>query len=97
RAVGLYAELIDVNAYHQPGVEAGKKAAAAVLAQQHALWAALGTTPQSVAELARSVGGDPLTTWSVLRHLAATRAEVRVEGDPWRDPGAVTFRRVDRP
>src|SRR5687767_7630761 len=32
RAVGLYAVLIEVNAYHQPGVEAGKKAAAAVLA-----------------------------------------------------------------
>lgn len=31
RAVGLYASLINVNAYHQPGVEAGKKAAAKVL------------------------------------------------------------------
>jgi glucose-6-phosphate isomerase len=28
RAVGLYAELVDINAYHQPGVEAGKLAAA---------------------------------------------------------------------
>jgi glucose-6-phosphate isomerase len=27
RAVGLYASLIGINAYHQPGVEAGKKAA----------------------------------------------------------------------
>ena len=27
RAVGLYASLININAYHQPGVEAGKKAA----------------------------------------------------------------------
>ena len=27
RAVGLYATLINVNAYHQPGVEAGKRAA----------------------------------------------------------------------
>ena len=25
RAVGLYAHLININAYHQPGVEAGKK------------------------------------------------------------------------
>lgn len=31
RAVGLYASLVNINAYHQPGVEAGKKAAAAVL------------------------------------------------------------------
>ncbi|RPG85620.1 MAG: glucose-6-phosphate isomerase [Coraliomargarita sp. TMED73] len=31
RAVGIYAHMINVNAYHQPGVEAGKKAAAGVL------------------------------------------------------------------
>ena len=34
RAVGFYATLVNINAYHQPGVEAGKKAAAAVLALQ---------------------------------------------------------------
>jgi glucose-6-phosphate isomerase len=34
RAVGLYAFLVNVNAYHQPGVEAGKKAATAVLQLQ---------------------------------------------------------------
>jgi len=31
RAVGLYASLVNINAYHQPGVEAGKKAAASIL------------------------------------------------------------------
>ena len=31
RAVGFYATLVNINAYHQPGVEAGKKAAANVL------------------------------------------------------------------
>ena len=31
RAVGFYASLINVNAYHQPGVEAGKKAAEHVI------------------------------------------------------------------
>src|SRR5205807_738364 len=34
RAVGYYATLVGINAYHQPGVEAGKKAAAAVLELQ---------------------------------------------------------------
>jgi glucose-6-phosphate isomerase len=34
RAVGLYASLININAYHQPGVEAGKQAAGAVLKLQ---------------------------------------------------------------
>ncbi len=31
RAVGIYAELVGINAYHQPGVEAGKRAAGRVL------------------------------------------------------------------
>ena len=34
RAVGLYASLVNINAYHQPGVEAGKKAAEAVISLQ---------------------------------------------------------------
>jgi len=34
RAVGFYASLIHVNAYHQPGVEAGKKAAGWVIQLQ---------------------------------------------------------------
>jgi glucose-6-phosphate isomerase len=52
RAVGLYAELVGINAYHQPGVEAGKKAAAAVLRVQAKLVAALGEHAQNAAELA---------------------------------------------
>jgi glucose-6-phosphate isomerase len=41
RAVGLYASLVNINAYHQPGVEAGKKAAAAVLDLEQKTIAAL--------------------------------------------------------
>lgn len=41
RAVGLHATLVNVNAYHQPGVEAGKKAATSVVTLQHAVLAAL--------------------------------------------------------
>jgi glucose-6-phosphate isomerase len=35
RAVGLYAGLINVNAYHQPGVELGKKGASFYIELQH--------------------------------------------------------------
>ena len=35
RAVGFYATLVNINAYHQPGVEAGKKAAGEVISLQH--------------------------------------------------------------
>ncbi|MDR3143310.1 MAG: glucose-6-phosphate isomerase [Puniceicoccales bacterium] len=37
RTVGFYAQLIRVNAYHQPGVEAGKRAAQALLQMQEVL------------------------------------------------------------
>ena len=37
RAVGLYAHLININAYHQPGVEAGKKAATNILNMKKAV------------------------------------------------------------
>src|ERR1700731_1891084 len=35
RAVGFYGSLVNINAYHQPGVEAGKKAATRLLQLQH--------------------------------------------------------------
>lgn len=80
RAVGLYAELIDVNAYHQPGVEAGKKAAAGVLDLRRGLLAALAAAdePRTAEALAEAAGGDPLTAWEVLRHLAANGQAQRI-------------------
>lgn len=41
RAVGLYASLVGINAYHQPGVEAGKKAAGGVIALRAQILGAL--------------------------------------------------------
>ncbi|MDR1173620.1 MAG: glucose-6-phosphate isomerase [Puniceicoccales bacterium] len=37
RVVGFYASMVNVNAYHQPGVEAGKKAAAEILQVQRSI------------------------------------------------------------
>jgi glucose-6-phosphate isomerase len=37
RIVGFYATMVNVNAYHQPGVEAGKKAAAEILQIQRSI------------------------------------------------------------
>jgi len=75
RAVGFYATLVNVNAYHQPGVEAGKKAAAEVLEVQRKLVLALQSrdgSGASVEELASvaSIGDDELA-FKVLEHLAA--------------------------
>jgi len=75
RAVGLYAELININAYHQPGVEAGKKAAAAVIDLQHEVVAGLRSAggPQSAAAVAEAIGRpeDVETVYKILAHLAA--------------------------
>ena len=45
RAVGFYATLVNINAYHQPGVEAGKKAAAGVLELENQVVAHLKEKP----------------------------------------------------
>jgi glucose-6-phosphate isomerase len=76
RAVGLYASLVGVNAYHQPGVEAGKKAAAGVLTLQAKVLAALRSAPREglTADAAAKAAGAPEereTVFKILRHLAA--------------------------
>jgi glucose-6-phosphate isomerase len=81
RAVGLYANLVGINAYHQPGVEAGKKAAARVLQVQAQLEAHLrqARQPLSVEAVAEGIGQSEEieTIFKVLRHLAANgRVEV---------------------
>ena len=77
RTVAVYAELIDTNAFHQPGVEAGKKAAADVLALQAKLLASLDSEGRGVAALAAAVGADPADCWPILLHLAVNRSDVR--------------------
>lgn len=75
RAVGFYATLVNINAYHQPGVEAGKKAAATVLDLQAKAVAALTDTPMSATDIATSIG-DPDAAESIehtLAHLAANK------------------------
>jgi glucose-6-phosphate isomerase len=76
RAVGLYATLIDINAYHQPGVEAGKRASAAMLVLAASVQTHLAEHKGTAAEIAAALGGDPLEVQYILARLAATgRAE----------------------
>jgi len=91
RTVAIYAELVDVNAFHQPGVEAGKKAAAKVLELQKKLHAALGSEPVGVRELAAKAGADPADCWPILQHLAANRRDV--VGVAVHEPGRARFGR----
>ena len=82
RAVGLYASLIHVNAYHQPGVEAGKKAAASVLEIQRQAVAHLAANPEkaySADALATAVGQPDAAemVFKICTHLAANQRRVK--------------------
>ena len=79
RVVGLYASLIGINAYHQPGVEAGKKAAGAVIALKLKLAATLAATPGQAftAEALATAAGSPdqaELAFKILEHLAANKS-----------------------
>lgn len=58
RTVGLYASLVNINAYHQPGVEAGKQAAAGVLELE-----------RQVMSLLRQHRGEPMDAVTVAQQL----------------------------
>ncbi len=78
RVVGFYASLIGINAYHQPGVEAGKKAAGGVIALKLKLATALKASPGkpfTVEELASQLGVTEQTelVFKILEHLAANK------------------------
>ncbi len=77
RAVGLYASLIGVNAYHQPGVEAGKRAAVAVLELSVRVRDALTAEPAEVQVLALALKADPVEVLYVLQRLEATGRATR--------------------
>jgi glucose-6-phosphate isomerase len=75
RTVGFYASLININAYHQPGVEAGKKAAGGVISLQKAVMELLhdeqrGLTAMAIAEKLEKPA-DVEMIFAILRHLAA--------------------------
>jgi glucose-6-phosphate isomerase len=83
RAVGLYASLVNINAYHQPGVEAGKKAASGILSVQKKILAALSSEPRTVEEIATALNANPEIVYCVLEHLAANgRACMKDGGGP---------------
>ncbi|NEO53998.1 MAG: glucose-6-phosphate isomerase [Okeania sp. SIO3B5] len=85
RAVSFYGSLVNINAYHQPGVEAGKKAAATVLELQKQVVNVLKQegSPISLAEIAQKVGADDKIEiiYKILRHLAANQQNIVFHGN----------------
>lgn len=74
RTVGLYASLININAYHQPGVEGGKKAAKTILDLQAKLLGAMAPGQARTAEgWAQAIGEEAQveTIFKLLERFAA--------------------------
>ncbi len=79
RAVGFYGSLVHINAYDQPGVEAGKKAATRLLQLQKQVTEKLATDREKTAEeIARSIDADPEDVFHVLRHLASNDPQIKL-------------------
>ena len=77
RAVSFYASLVNINAYHQPGVEAGKKAAGSFLALLGRVRSALGTAPETAAQMAARLDADQEAVYHCLVHIASGDSSVK--------------------
>lgn len=71
RAVGFYGSLVNVNAYHQPGVEAGKKAANRLLQLQSEVRSQVTSEGKTAEEFAHAIDADPEDVFHVLEHLTS--------------------------
>jgi len=69
RAVSFYASLVNINAYHQPGVEAGKKAAGVFLELLTQVRGAVGSVAHTAGEIAAKIGADAEDVYHCLTHL----------------------------
>jgi len=86
RAVSFYASIVNVNAYHQPGVEAGKKAAGDFLDLLAKVKKALSGEIRGADIDAEGLAGilgetDVESVYHCLNHLAATGAAIRHDGN----------------
>lgn len=71
RAVGIYAELLNINAYDQPGVEAGKIAAKASMEAQNAIISVLTDDLETVEEISSKAQINSVLAYRILARLAA--------------------------
>jgi glucose-6-phosphate isomerase len=86
RAVTFYASLVNINAYHQPGVEAGKAAANDFLELLNEVRGNLTAERKSAIEVATAIDGDPEDVFHCLVHLASNGEASHTRGkDPLDD------------
>ncbi|MDQ8205150.1 glucose-6-phosphate isomerase [Pelagicoccus sp. SDUM812003] len=92
RAVGYYATLTNINAYHQPGVEAGKKAAGAAIELAKGIVATLEANKGSSLDapaIAEKLGKPESTelVYKIALHMAANaKAGIsKIDGAAWHE------------
>ncbi len=99
RAVGFYASLINVNAYHQPGVEAGKKAASTIIELQGKIVDFLTQkkgSPQTVVQIAEAVSDKSRaeTVFKICEHLSGN-PETGIRRHDGTSPAAVSYQKAN--
>ncbi len=86
RTVSFYASLVNINAYHQPGVEAGKKAAGVFLETLSQVRSALTAQAKTADQIASETSADSEDVYHCLNHIAANGgAEVTLGTTPAED------------
>ena len=95
RAVTFYAELININAYDQPGVEAGKKAAAEIILIQDKIKSIFEQNKLlSLKEISEIIEiSNSETIFLILRQLCFNNKDYSVEGD-WSIPDSLKFMKI---
>jgi len=96
RAVSFYAELVNINAYDQPGVEAGKKAAANIIEYQQKVSNLLDKGGEySINELSSLIDNsvsEPI--FFIIREMCFGNDNYLVKGD-WSNPNSLVIQKTN--
>ena len=94
RAVSFYAELVNINAYDQPGVEAGKKAAADIIKYQKKVKEYLNKggeySIKNMTSLIENSSTEPI--FFILREMCFENDDYVVKGD-WSNPNSLIIKK----
>jgi len=96
RAVSFYAELVNINAYDQPGVEAGKKAAANIIEYQQKVSNLLDEggeySIKDITSLFDKSASEPI--FFILREMCFSNDNYLVKGD-WSNPNSLVIQKIN--
>ncbi len=96
RAVSFYAELVNINAYDQPGVEAGKKAAANIIDYQQKVSNLLDEGGEysinDITSLFDNSESEPI--FFIIREMCFGNNDYLVKGD-WSNPNSLVIQKTN--